>query len=276
MLKFINFNFFHPFVIISTIRKYFYICFEIPEFMNKLIGFHKELETDEDIKIETPNFTYVYGKNSSLLGSDMVAKIYLTNKKLLFLTFTEFSDKVPLNNWQKEALAFRGSKKATNALTQFMENFSNNIGNAQKSFVELLTQGKVTKHVSLIWFELPLEGMDRVQASGKEVVIKYEKHKKNWVDIFRGKPEVSFLVETPDVWRIHLEGFMKKQKGNDLNCPRCGTNYQSGTVKFVDCSGCGEKVCREREVKSMFRKSWETTNCFDDDEYSCRKCLKKK
>ncbi|GEM_PF-5825553 len=251
--------------------------------MTDLIGFFKELDGGEKVKAETPNFTYVFGKDSSLLGSDMVAKVFLTDKRLLFLTFTEFSDGVPLNDWQKYALSFKEESKAGNKFTKLMENFSNSVGNAQKSFVELMTSGKVTKHISMVWFELPLDGMERIYASAKKLTIVYEKHKKSWIDIFRGKPEVSFLVETPDIWRIHLEAFVKgnQQKENGKNtkknsiCPRCGTKYEEVTVKFVECPECSEFVCREKKL-GFIKKSWESTGCFDDEKYLCIKCIKRK
>ena len=49
------------------------------------------------------------------------------------------------------------------------------------------------KTINMVWLELPLNGIESVNAKTNKLTIKYFKHKKSWHDMFRGKPEIRGL-----------------------------------------------------------------------------------
>ena len=234
--------------------------------MEKLIGFYKELDDDEKLLKESPNLVEMYEKRGlSFLGifrpkafrSDpdtSFAKLFLTNKNLIFLTLF-------VGNL-KELKSGKGD--VSGIVTEW-------------SFIPL---SQITK------LEAPKAGFFDV------LFKKSDEKDRGQLIIHYGKSELSIVLAQRDMWKAVIEEYshnlahkVNERKAAEYEegkskakfvCPICGTTYKKDGIKIVVCPHCGREICREKKGGSLFSPKWEITGCFIDEKFICRHCSTKK
>lgn len=258
--------------------------------MSKLVGIFKELEDDEKILTETPDFVRIESNTSELSSFD--AKVYLTNKKLLFLIAKIFDwkkEKIDPEEIYKKAYSdsyklWAGKKPGT---VRKMLASGISLSEAQKKMLEV--GEPIADSTSLVtsWMEIPLHTIKRAYVGGRKNQVNIEFNvvdKGGFLGLFRSNPEIVVHASNSDMWHGILQNTIKEhrvRRGKELGeplidernryiCSSCGTHYEKDKVKMVKCKNCNEFVCREKLVGAVF-KNWTRTNCLNEKNI-CTSC----
>ena len=224
--------------------------------MNNIIGFYKELDADEKIIKESPHLVEIYEKRGlSFFGIKLkefkkdpdvsFAKLFLTNKKLIFLTLF-VGDLKELKS---------GKGDLAGIVTEW-------------SFIPL---SKINK-------------IDAPKAKFFDLLFNQVDEDKGQLILHYGKSELHIVLAQRDMWGALIDEYAKiEEREENINiaeeaqfnfsCPLCGTNYDRNGVKIVVCSNCSRKVCREKKTGIFFNPKWELTRCFSDEYVVCKHCL---
>lgn len=231
---------------------------------NKVIGIYNELDEDEKLIKETPHLVeireerglkFIGIKVSNETPDTSFARIYLTNKRLLFLTF--FVGKISELKSGKGDIAGISADWSEIPLSQI-----NKVETAKLGFFSLLF------------------GTDKKDLGELNIY-------------YTGGSKLTMILSQRDMWRALLEEncpnlthkvvgkalgaiTVELTKDTRITCPTCGTKYDKNFVKLLACNNCGREVCREARVKTGFLKSeWKRTECFNNKKFMCKACAAK-
>ncbi len=248
--------------------------------MTKIIGIYKELRSDEDIISETLDFVRVEAE-SSPFGTDFFnAKVYLTNRRILFLVATN----VDLKKAKKELEQIAENDSLFRKSLKHLTNIS--IGEQKVDSTALIST----------WMEVPINAIRELDTpSGffaknkNQLIVEFDVEKKKGIlNLFSKKPTIVIHLDNRDLWKTSILNAMKERKfGQKISdgyridgegriiCSLCGTHYEELKAKIVQCSECKKFICREKQ-EGMFSKKWIKTDCFDNKKMLCIVCSRKK
>ncbi len=229
-------------------------------------------EDGESVLSETPDYVSVEGGSYAFGTDEFYSKIFLTNKRLLFLIATQV-DLKKVNNEVKNTGFF--------------------------GLLEKASYGKEKKDAKIMintWMEVPLNAIRKIDtpssllnSNKSQLVIEFDtENKKGVLGLFKKNPRIVCHLDNRDIWKAnivrtlqdHRVKVAKSVEGSGYDeigrrvCGICGTHYHSNEVKIVQCQGCNRFVCKER-LEGTLSKKWVKTDCFDDDNFLCKACSKK-
>ncbi len=247
--------------------------------MQKIIGIYKELREGEEVLSETPDFVKVDSANNPF-GTDFFdAKLYLTNRRLIFLIAT--------------TLDIEKAKAKKLVATE-----ESSAGEKIFSFLDKINKGEDKADSSVIvssWMEIPLGSIRNIDTpSGffsqkkNQLILEFSAENKGLLGLFKETPKVALHLDNRDMWKTVIHNAMQEHKTEQKSalgikvddrgrniCALCGTKYAPDEAKIVQCGSCNRHVCREKKQGGLFSKNWVKTECWAHSDFMCAACAKK-
>jgi hypothetical protein len=243
------------------------------------LGIYKELDNDEKLIQESSDICEVHSKSGiSFVGwllkekpDTSFAKVYLTNTRLLFLSFY------------------------TGKLAELKEGKSNVTGLAINwvevpldAIVKIETPAKLgfTDFLSSMWTKKESKDKRAELVLYLKSIRQQKKQRGLWRELIllpdEKEKKMSIVIDNRDSWAISIDNASHKYKKSTktgpqvddsyrVACEICGSHYNEDDVKMVKCDNCGRWVCREKK-EGLIRKEWINTGCFDKKTFLCKAC----